>query len=720
MKTPFCVRLQILGIQPNDEVEYFENPDAFENSQKVFPLNNNGQIYGIYVRRLEYYIKKNYVQEGKIVKGRLIYTFYNYITQQFVDIFDLLCMENTFIKLDGQFWFKDENALQPLIIRLRVQIHYQEYQRFQHFLENIELEKKNLYNSIEKAKAELTINYDNLNNFKMRVNQLKQCYQIQPQYPEIDIAILYSHPLVNQNQKRVNPVQYYDDISNFKKRISALNKKVTYLITQATKENLRWVLKYNPKIIHIIAHGENDTNQLNQYLQFENNCTDDFVYREDLQLIMKDSKKSLVFLACCYAGEIAKNIQQYATTIAVDKELKMLDDAGILYFSSLYENLLEKKTLQESHEEAKKKVEVELGEKNYQCCHSHSHRQTCKDVFGKTNDLCFGDKTQCECKKKSANLIKDRLSHLWGPDPKDQCKEVCEVILQQIKDQSQRELVKMKLDEFAEDGVLRVCCCELAEKLMDDSFTFIQHTESEKFQIFSQSSSQSQIFNQVEDGNLIELNQLSWEEQYFIAWKRDAKTIFHKLSEIFYTNKRQILKICAGHSKGEMHVVKFAHQVSKYFKFRKLKFYKRNEIDDIQIIQDPIENIQQLLKRSYEARMSYIFIIHKINKELFLKSKDQLAQLNQKGTVILISNSELIELELDSNYYKIMLKDWENLSEKKEKCDFFKIINEYGEEIRDKILEELGENNLKKLKYNDLLDEIENFLNKQQEQIVQN
>jgi len=31
----------------------------------------------------------------------------------------------------------------------------------------------------------------------------------------------------------------------------------------------------------------------------------------------------------------------------------------------------------------------------------------------------------------------------------------------------------MKLDELAEDGILRVCCCELAEKFKDDIFTFI-------------------------------------------------------------------------------------------------------------------------------------------------------------------------------------------------------------------------------------------------------
>jgi len=41
-----------------------------------------------------------------------------------VDIFDLLCTDNNFIKLDGQFLFKDENSLSPLIIRLKVQIYY--------------------------------------------------------------------------------------------------------------------------------------------------------------------------------------------------------------------------------------------------------------------------------------------------------------------------------------------------------------------------------------------------------------------------------------------------------------------------------------------------------------------------------------------------------------------------------------------------------------------
>ncbi|CAD8101481.1 unnamed protein product [Paramecium primaurelia] len=715
MKTPFCVRLQILGIQQNDELEYFENPEIFEDSQHIFPLNIYAQSYGIYVIRLDYYIKKNFIKEEKIVKGKLIFTFYNYITQQFVDIYDLLCTDNNFIKLDGQFWFKDENSISPLIIRLKLQIYYQEYLKYQNLLENIELEKNNLQGNIEKAKTEQRINNENFVNFKMKVNQLKQFYQIQPQYPEIDIAILYSHPLVNQNEKRVSPVQYYDDIQNFKQRISALNKKVTYLITQATKQNLRQVLKYNPKIIHIIAHGENDTNKLNQYLQFENNCTDDFVYREDLQQIMKESKKSLLFLACCYAGEIAKNIQQYATTIAVDKELKMLDDAGIYYFSSLYENLLSKKTLQTSHEEAKKNVEEQLGDKNFQCCHCHSHREACKEIFGKYNDLCFKHKSQCKCEE--SDKIHDKLSHLWDSNYK--CQDIFEVILNQVQEQKNKEFINIKLDQLAQDGILRVCCCELAEKLQDDVSTFIQHTESEKFQIFSQNSTQSQIFNNVENGNLVEINQLSWEEQYIIAWKKDAKVIYNKLTETFYSKKRQILKICAGTSKGERFVIKFAHQVSKYFKFRKLKFYKRNEIEDIQIIEIPLDKIEQLLLKKYETRISYIFIICQLQKDLFIKSIEQLLQLNQKGTIILISYQELFDLDLDSKFYKISLKDWVNNSDKKEKCDYYKILNEYGDELTKKIIETVGEDKIKKLKFDQLLDQIEIILKNQQEQINQ-
>lgn len=49
--------------------------------------------------------------------------------------------------------------------------------------------------------------------------------------------------------------------------------------------------------------------------------------------------------------------------------------------------------------------------------------------------------------------------------------------------------------------------------------------------------------------------------------------------------------------------------------------------------------------------------------------------------VILISYQELFELNVDYNFFKIKLKDWVDHSEKKEKNDYMKIINEYGDEL---------------------------------------
>ncbi|CAD8123707.1 unnamed protein product [Paramecium sonneborni] len=719
MRNPFRIRLQILGIMVNDEKEYFQNPGSFEKNQTVFPLNNNGQSLGIYLNRLEYYIRNNYMKEGKDIKGKLTFTFFNYILNQFVDISDLFCIDDNFIKLDGQFFQKDENSPQVLIIKLKFQIYYQEYLKFQYFLESINLEKKNLEENIQQSKNKLTFNKDNLIQFKQKIDELQQIYQIQPQYPQIDIAILYSHPLVNQNDKRITPVQFHEDIQNFKQKISELNKKVTYLITQANKVNLYWVLKYNPKIIHIISHGEHVSNKQCQYLQFEKNCMDDQVFTQDLERIMKNSKKSLVFLACCFAGEIAKNIKEHATTIAIDKELKMLDDAGIYYFQHLYQELLSNSTLQQSHEKAKEFVKKKLGAEDQQCCCSHSHRKACQDTFLQ-NGLCFFCLTKTDDCCRKSNQFQDKLSHVWGEDLNEKCKSLQKQILKKLKfegenklqnEQLEKEFLE-KLNNFAQNGILRVCCCELAEKHKDELISEIQHMESEKFQIFQSKPNQSKIFENVEEGQMTEINNINWEEQYFIAWKIDAQVIYQLLTDNFYFKKnKKIIVISAGSKRGEEIVVKYAHQVSKYFKYRKLKFYKKNEMKDIQIIEKQLNNIEELIQMNFEERIRYIFIIYQINEELFKQTKVQLIELNLKGAVILISDSDI---DLDSNFIKRELTDWHNTNQIQEKNDYYKILSVYGDEIRKKIEQKFGEEKLKDMTFDKLLEAIQEELDQNQ------
>lgn len=61
MKNPIIKRLLVLGIRKNDEIEYFENPDSFEENFKNFPLNTIGDLNGVYLYRLENFLRLHFL-----------------------------------------------------------------------------------------------------------------------------------------------------------------------------------------------------------------------------------------------------------------------------------------------------------------------------------------------------------------------------------------------------------------------------------------------------------------------------------------------------------------------------------------------------------------------------------------------------------------------------------------------------------------------------------
>lgn len=73
MKNPIIKQLLVLGLRKNDEVEYFENPDKFEEDFVNFPINTIGDVNGVYLNRLENFLRLHYLHQKKKFLGTITY-----------------------------------------------------------------------------------------------------------------------------------------------------------------------------------------------------------------------------------------------------------------------------------------------------------------------------------------------------------------------------------------------------------------------------------------------------------------------------------------------------------------------------------------------------------------------------------------------------------------------------------------------------------------------
>ncbi|CAD8128466.1 unnamed protein product [Paramecium sonneborni] len=394
MKNPYRVRLQILGIKVNDEKEYYEISESFENTQKEFSLNHNGQSLGIYMNRLEYYIRNNYMKEGKEVKGKLI----------FMDKSNVLIIDDNFIKLDGQFFYKNQNSCEILIIRLKIQIFYQEQIKFQNFFGKYKFGEKE---------------------FK-RKHSVKKMNQ--PQYPQIDIAILQSHPIVNQEEKHVSLVCYYEDIYNFKKKISDLNKKVyiSYYLSQQSKFELGIKIQSKDYSYYISCEGFQIVISFSSLLEKQLRVYNNMQLQQQLIRILK-----------------CQIMQVYSISNGYMK---------IYYQIQLYWIV----------QQVKQQVQDRLGDSNNQYGCSHSQRKACKELFAYSG-LCFYHLADCKCQESI--LIQDQLSHLWGTDSNEKFLKVNNSIKNQLKDEQIQEIYQKNQMNFLKMAFLKYAAVNQQKKL---------------------------------------------------------------------------------------------------------------------------------------------------------------------------------------------------------------------------------------------------------------
>ncbi|TNV75029.1 hypothetical protein FGO68_gene7569 [Halteria grandinella] len=498
----------------------------------------------------------NLMEDQYYVNFKRNLVFYNYEKQQFVDMDELYSLQTNLLHLNEEYVPQDC----PLIIKVKVQLFYHEFRKIKQFLENIQQQKQIFEETIQQEKNELSKQTEILNQFQSELQQLKQLYPIKVTYPQVDVAFLYSHPIIKPKEpdpERVQPVSYFREIQEIRFKTQEEQKKLTCLILCATEENLREALKYNPKIIHIMSHGDK-SNEKGYFLQFENECLEYQLTTDQIQRIFGARKDlQLVILSSCHSGEIAQRLKTFAPTIAVQAQYKMYDEASIWYSAALYQQLLKKKSLEESHNIAKKETVEILRDRSLSCCCSHTHNKTCQYKYCLTHDY------NCQCENRK------HLKHKWEPNNK--CS--IEKFVYDYFSGEQLDKLKRKLDYQSKkgNGELKICCCEISNLLLNDNEEFeqVEHNESEKFQIFSQMPTTEEIFNEAQEGEFTVMNQLALEEAYdFVGWFKDVVTVYKQLGGEINANKRKIILLYVdGEYRPKMQSVMkdFALKASKYF-----------------------------------------------------------------------------------------------------------------------------------------------------------
>ncbi|CAD8117084.1 unnamed protein product [Paramecium primaurelia] len=650
MRNPKKVKVILFGLKKFDEYNYFSDTQAFIERVKPpdFPLNQIGQSQGILLSRLENYvqIKTNYLNKG--IEGKFMFSFYNHNTKTFYDMNTLLKDGSNFIFLNLEFC----DDQKPLLVRLVFIINREILNQLQIDLVKNKEKLSYLNQKILELYKKLQFESQLLNQINEEINIIKD--QDQYQKEKYDIAILYSHPVVDQDPEEEDkyfPVNFNEDISLFLNLIKELNIKISYYITQATKQNLYKVLRQNPKIIYISCHGNLDDN-METCLEYEKElkelkelelkddryCCIEQVTETDISNILNQQllKRALVFLSCCHSGNIAEIFhQQGYPTVGIDKRLKLGEKAANSYFQSFYEKLLQTQQdlqLKECHDQAKKQVQQDLGKKDFQYCESHKHTQKCKKLFEteQSNQL-IAFQQQRSCCQPQEDILQHKLD--------DQCqvkKKIQEFLKKQFQDQTNAFLERLDKVAKQNKGLLKICCCELAEIFFfqDDEFKNdfnysqieMEHRSSETFKLFGNEN--ELIFSFIKKGDQTPKNKVQWLKEYLVQIE-ESKQILTQLLDIFQEKeKSKIIYVQISDNKQTVNdqILNFLKQVAIYFRQR---YIEQSQLKDIRI--EIIDNINQISKN--EEQVQYIFIIKGINQKQWEQSKEFF--INQKHIVII-------------------------------------------------------------------------------------
>lgn len=209
----------------------------------------------------------------------------------------------------------------------------------------------------------------------------------------IDIAILYSSPLVEVIEKKMmnyevllsnDQFNFGEDVFDFMRILNRSKKELKVNVGCVSLDQFLKVTKKQPRILHLVCHTGWQTDQKKFCLYFENTKLE--LLRVTPQTLEKTiatdlSRIDLVILSAPYSEVFAKAFLKLKvkSVIIINSKHKIDGDYLSRWFCrEFYQQILQGKTIQEAFDFSLANVSEKRKTTGNVCCCFHSHRKNCK------------------------------------------------------------------------------------------------------------------------------------------------------------------------------------------------------------------------------------------------------------------------------------------------------------------------------------------------------
>jgi hypothetical protein len=217
----------------------------------------------------------------------------------------------------------------------------------------------------------------------------------------LHFAILYSNPLVDivEKKNRVqtallinDPVDFSSECASILQCLESHKKLLNVHIECARSDQFITIIKEKPLIMHIMCHGDFDTEKQEFFLEFENSRAELLrMYPSKLKELLNGTDLSdiqLVFINACHSEAVGRAFLELGVNCVVvsQSEHKINDEFAKVFSRLFYDELIEGKPLALAFENAKTQLKAININASDSCCCGHSHKSTCNWYeFYKTN-----------------------------------------------------------------------------------------------------------------------------------------------------------------------------------------------------------------------------------------------------------------------------------------------------------------------------------------------
>lgn len=475
-----------------------------------------------------------------------------------------------------------------------------------------------------------------------------------PQAGSIDMAVLYSEPLVKRVENEIktlgDPVDYEEECNTLLEILKAKNKRIDLIFQIATKDRLVDVLAKAPPILHIICHGELNQKTGKYYLCFESENGELLEFNSDtlVSIIEKIeiSPIKLVFVNACHSEEVAKVFLQAGVpcVIAIQSELRIADNVAKKFSEKFYSHIFDGTPVKPAFDLAK--FAAAAANDIHTCCCAHIHKPKCPwyNTLVKTHSYRHAHQyhipTCTKCPKKNKHIHTS----------------MCEWALGFSYDY---KLDPDEAPDYVKSDEIWTCCCSPE----------LPHDESLKFKIFNPSGNADSLvfFANREAGTVTNRNPYSVIEQKFSVKRiRGRNKEMHQLYENLTSKDIKYVQLNGSEGVGKTSLVK---QLANYL-------YERGHFRDriAIIMMEKTPSISHFKSDLYKEVGAYDFKSFcesiKLSKNLFILEKcdmllenhkkeftDTLRQITEaaKYTKFIIIKNEFERLQLDET--PVMMRD---------------------------------------------------------------